>query len=136
MKPLAEQAEDQVAALVRLSSHPEPFPRGFSAEPERSNDLHPALQWGPIAAELFDAITTQQALARNPNAREGNPMVEPFVHNLPLFYASKAAMGAVAGLLAGEIAKRGHPDIAKAVAAVNIALPVGAGAWNLTKMRP
>lgn len=55
--------------------------------------------------------------------------------NPAAFYATKIGTGILMGLLADKIAKDGHPTLAKIIAGVNIALPLGAGASNAMRSR-
>ena len=95
--------------------------------------LHPALQFGPVAASLFDAITTGIAMKRG--AQEANPIMAPFAGNDPLLYGTKIASGALTGWAGNKLAKSGHRTAGKIVSGIGIGVPLGAGTHNLMQLR-
>lgn len=93
--------------------------------------LHPALTYGPLAANFYDAVATQYALGRG--AQEANPILAPFADEPALLIGSKLAAGALTGAAANKLARSGHRNWAKALALFGIGVPLSAGTHNLIR---
>lgn len=94
--------------------------------------LNPLLTLGPLAAQMADAVTTQNAL-HSGTAHEGNPAMEPLADNPAEFYAVKAGIGLGTGLLANKLAKDGHRGLGKALDVIGIVLPSAVAIANSRK---
>ena len=96
-------------------------------------DQRPDIGWGwkvaPTAASLFDAWTTRDAMNRG--GVEANPFMRGLAGNDALLYGSKAASGALMGLLAHKLGRSGHETAAKIVSGIGVAVPTAAGIHNL-----
>lgn len=103
-----------------------------SGDEKNRKGIGPFLFAAPVAAQAFDAFSTQQALKRSGN-REGNSFMEPFADHPAAMYATKIGTGLLAAVLADRLAKDGHPTWAKILSAVDIGVPIAAGVSNLTK---
>lgn len=115
------------ADIEAAASAPVP-PEAFMPDLPQPKGLHWSLKYGPVAANLLDAYTTERLL--HSGGREGNPMMRPFVDNEPLFYLGKAGVGLLTGLLADKVARDGHPGWAKAISGIGIGVPLGAAVSN------
>lgn len=111
-----------VLAARQLAAMKEPDKRG----------LNPLLTLGPLAAQMADAVTTQNAL-KDGTGREGNPALEPMVGNKAAFYGIKAGIGLGTGLLADKLARDGHRGLGKALDIVGIVLPSAVALHNATR---
>lgn len=87
-------------------------------------------KYGPAAASLFDAWSTQDAINRG--GAEANPVMAPFADNTAALYGVKLGTGALVGLIADRLAKSGHRNAARIVSGLGIGVPLAAGATNLS----
>jgi hypothetical protein len=105
-------------------------PAGFdAAEAKKRRGLPGLLKWGAVPAGLADGASTAAVIAKG--GRELHPMLEPFAQNTPALMGFEAGKGALMGVAADSLAKHGHRDLAKAMAILNIVLPLGASAYNM-----
>ena len=95
--------------------------------------LHPALTYGPLAANFYDAVSTQYALTRG--AEEANPIMAPLAEDPALLIGTKLATGALVGAASHKLARSGHRNWAKALALFGIGVPLSAGTHNLITAR-
>lgn len=86
----------------------------------------------PIAGQMADAITTQNAL-KHPGTVEGNPVMRSLVGKPGLFLAVK--LGAGLGMAAGVklLQDKGHRKAAKVASVVATILGVGPALNNLRR---
>lgn len=132
------------SVVLNVSFHRQPCDSLVMPKPEvvppppepKPNGLSPFWKYGPAVANAFDAYATERALkAHGPTgsyAAEANPTWGWAVDNEPAFYASKIGSGLLMGIVANELAKHGHPAWGKIFSGMNIAVPIGLGAHNLS----
>lgn len=85
---------------------------------------------GPVAASLFDALATRDAIERG--GVEANPVMAPFAESTPAMLGVKLGSGLLTSYLANRLAKSGHRNMGRFVSGLGIAVPTAAGAFNLS----
>ena len=106
------------------------FMRDCVAVEYKEPNLHPSLRYGPVVANVYDAITTQSRLS---NSREANPVLRTIVGNRAVFYTVKFVGSYIIGEIANLLYTHGHKNMAKILSSFAIAFPLASGSYNLTR---
>lgn len=115
-----------------------PIPNPITGQESSVQTEKQGLPWpykaGMVGANLFDGITTRQALSQNKNAVESNPLASPLTNNTPGYLAAKTGAGLLQSYALDKLAKI-HPKLARGLSIASMAIPGIAGVSNLTKVK-